>query len=180
MIEVICGPMFSGKTEELIRRIKRVIISETPYVVFKPNIESRNDKENNAIATHDLCGELQAVVVDNTDDIYNKGREFDVIAIDEAQFFDEGLYKIVLKLADEGKRIIISGLDLDYERNPFPTMSKLFSIADKVDKINSICMFCKKNLANYSKRVVDNKELMFIGDKQTYKPICRKCFNAQN
>jgi thymidine kinase len=80
-------------------------------------------------------------------------------------------------MADEGKRIIISGLDLDYERNPFITMSKLFSIADKVDKINSICMVCKKNLANYSKRMVNNTDLMYIGDKKTYIPICRKCFN---
>jgi thymidine kinase len=177
VIEVICGPMFSGKTEELIRRIKRVIISETTFIVFKPNIDSRNEKENNAIATHDLCGELQAVVVDNIDDIYNKSKDYEVIAIDEAQFFDEDLYKIVLRMADEGKRIIISGLDLDYERNPFITMSKLFSIADKVDKINSICMVCKKNLANYSKRMVNNTDLMYIGDKKTYIPICRKCFN---
>ncbi len=91
MIEVICGPMFSGKTEELIRRIKRVIISETSFIVFKPNIDSRNEKENNAIATHDLCGELQAVVVDNIDDIYNKSKDYEVIAIDEAQKYGKGI-----------------------------------------------------------------------------------------
>jgi len=178
MIEVICGPMFSGKTEELIRRLKRVIIAETPYIVFKPNIDSRNEAEDDGIATHDLCGKSDAHVVNTAEEMYAMSSDYKVVAIDEAQFFESDLYMTVLKMADEGKRVIISGLDLDYLRQPFPTMSNLLAIADRVDKINSICMVCKEN-ASYSLRLVEQSDLMVIGGQDTYLPVCRTCYNKK-
>jgi thymidine kinase len=177
MIEVICGPMFSGKTEELIRRLKRVAISGQTYIVIKPKIASRYDAEDTGISTHDETNSLNAVAVEDCiADIYYATEEYNVVAIDEAQFFSEKLYQVVMMLADSGKRIIISGLDTDFRRKPFPTIANLMSVADKVDKLHSICMGCKED-AIYSLRTSNETDLMVIGNQDTYLPLCRKCYN---
>ena len=178
MIEVTCGPMFSGKTEKLIRKLKRAKIAEVSYIVVKPNISSRYDDEEIGIVTHDQEHKALAVVVNDLEQLYNIAHEYQIIAIDEAQFFDKDLYKTVLRLADEGKRIIASGLDMDFQREPFETMSNLLSIADKIDKITSVCVECKEN-AIYSHRTVAIEDQKFIGSTESYMPLCRKCFNKK-
>jgi thymidine kinase len=170
--------MFSGKTEKLLRKLKRAKIAEVSYIVVKPNIASRYTDEEVGIVTHDQEHKALAVVVNDLEQLYNIAHEYQIIAIDEAQFFDKDLYKTVLKLADEGKRIIASGLDLDFQREPFETMSNLLSVADKVDKITSVCMGCKGN-ALYSYRTVNVNDQKFIGSTESYKPLCRECFNKQ-
>ncbi len=175
MIEVICGPMFSGKTEELIRRIKRVKIAGENYIVIKPRIDSRYEGEVDGISTHDNVS-LNAIMLNNClPDVFYESKDYDVIAIDEAQFFDKYLYQIVRELSDRGKRVIISGLDTDFRREPFVTMSNLMAIADRVDKLHSICMGCKKD-AVYSLRTTDEKDLMVIGSSESYIPLCGKCY----
>lgn len=178
MIEIICGPMFSGKTEELIRRLKRVKITGKSYIVIKPDISSRYAGEETGISTHDETRVEKAVVAKCLPDVFYLGMDMDVVVIDEAQFFDKYLYFIVGLLADRGKRIIISGLDLDFQREPFPTMSKLMCIADRVDKLHAICTNCKRN-AIFSYRTTEEKDLIVIGSKESYIPLCRKCFNSK-
>lgn len=179
MIEVICGPMFSGKTEELIRRIKRVKIAGENYIVIKPSIESRYEGEKEGISTHDDMS-INALALNNClPDVFYETKDYDVIAIDEAQFFDKNLYQIVLMLSDRGKRVIVSGLDTDFRREPFVTMSNIMAIADKVDKLHSICMGCKKD-AVYSLRTTDETDLMVIGSSESYIPLCGKCYTNKS
>jgi thymidine kinase len=178
MIEVTCGPMFSGKTEKLLRKLKRAKIAEVSYIVVKPNIASRYADEEVGIVTHDQESKAPAVVVSSLEQLYEIAHNYQIIAIDEAQFFDKDLYKVVLKLADEGKRILASGLDMDFQREPFETMSNLLSVADKIDKINSVCMGCKGN-ASYSYRTVNNTDQKFIGSTESYLPLCRTCYNEK-
>jgi len=174
MIEVICGPMYSGKTEELIRRIKRVKIAGLKYVVIKPNITSRYDKEVDGIVTHSQDSFIDAETINSSTELL-KYIHYDVIAIDEVQFFDNDLYIIIQMLSDYGKRIIVSGLDMKFNRHPFTLMSNILSISHKIDKLSSICAECKEN-AVYSYRISDSEEEVIIGEKELYIPLCSKCF----
>lgn len=172
-IEVICGSMFSGKTEELIRRINRVKIARRNIRIFKPTIDYRYSAQD--IVSHDHSSTeaipvMTSLVLQNsvTDDV-------EVVAIDEAQFFDHELVQVVENLARAGKRVIIAGLDMDYLGQPFGPMPELMAIADDVYKTRAICVKCGR-LANFSYRITDNSERVLIGEKQDYMPLCRCCY----
>lgn len=175
MIEVITGPMFSGKTGELIKRINQVRESDLKHIVFKPEIESRNEAEVNAIATHDKNNSYPAKMVKDIFDVLDLSAKFDVVVIDEAQFFSYNLYKIVAFLDAMGKRIIVSGLDMDYIKEPFDTMAKVMAIADNVTKLVAVCDICGSS-ARYSKRIIYEKERVLIGSSDKYIASCTKCF----
>ena len=177
MIEVICGPMFSGKTEELIRRIKRVHIAGLECAVVKYDSKNRYQEEYTGIVSHDKKSYFVATPITSTLNLYDYSQ--DVIAIDEVQFFPDYLFKVIQNLSDCGKRIIVSGLDMDYLRQPFPTMANIIAVADTVDKLKSICMECKGD-ALYSFRTTNETELMVIGEKDSYMPLCIKCYNKKN
>ena len=172
-IEVICGSMFSGKTEELIRRINRVKIAKRNIMIFKPSLDYRYSE-------HDIVSHTQnsseAIPVQSSRVIANQVTDdVDVVAIDEAQFFDEEIVSVVNSLASAGKRVILAGLDMDYLGQPFGPMPELMAIADDVYKCRAICMKCG-HLANYSYRMVDGAEQVLIGEKQEYMPLCRCCY----
>lgn len=172
-IEVICGSMFSGKTEELIRRINRVKIAKRNIMIFKPSLDSRYSVCD--IVSH-TRNSSQATPVQSSRVIANTVTEdVDVVAIDEAQFFDHDLVNVVNSLASAGKRVIIAGLDMDYMGQPFGPMPDLMAIADDVYKCRAICMKCGR-LANYSYRMADSSEQVLIGEKQEYMPLCRSCY----
>ena len=174
-IEVICGSMFSGKTEELIRRIKRAHAAKLKVIVFKPITDNRYD--NNMIVSHNK-NQLKAVVVKSSHQIKNYTKGFNVIAIDEAQFFDKGIVEVCNKLANKGFRIIIAGLDMDFKGNPFGSMPNLMAIAEYVTKLHAIC--CKSgNIAQYTYRKEEEKEdddLIVIGEKEKYEALSRRVF----
>lgn len=177
-IELIVGPMFSGKSEELIRRIKRAIIANQKVIVFKPSIDNRYEKDK--IVSHNGI-KIEAVIVNKASEIYEKSKNFDVIGIDEAQFFDNDLIEVVEKLANENKRVIIAGLDQDFRGEPFSIMPYLMAIADSVDKLHAICVICGA-VATKSQRLIEGKPAPYdsptviIGAIETYQPRCRKCF----
>ena len=171
VIEIICGSMFSGKTEELLRRIKRASIATLRVQTFKPIIDNRYD--NKKIISHD-ANFVQSIAIKNVMDILNYSKNTDVFGIDEAQFFDDKLLKVALELADKGKRVIIAGLDMDFAGKPFGTMPYLLAVADEITKVHAICVQCK-GLALYSYRLNKNKEQVVLGNE--YEPRCRKCFN---
>ena len=170
-IEVICGSMFSGKTEELIRRIKRAKIANQKYKVFKPTIDSRS---KNYIESHDES-KLESTEVKYSSDILDKVENCDVVAIDEAQFFDDGIVSVCNDLANNGIRVIIAGLDMDYLGNPFGPMPNLMAIAEYVTKVHAVC---KKsgNIANYSFRKNKKKDIVVIGEKDKYEPLSRAVY----
>ena len=171
-IEVICGSMFSGKTEELIRRVKRARIANQNIKVFKPIIDSRS---KNFIESHDES-KLESIEVKLSSEILNNSLNCDVVAIDEAQFFDDDLVSICNTLAKQGKRIIIAGLDMDFSGKPFGVIPQLLAIAENVTKVHAICTDCG-GIANHSFRLTKNQELVQLGQKNEYKPLCRQCFN---
>ncbi len=172
-IEVICGSMFSGKTEELIRRINRVKIARRNIRIFKPTIDYRYSV--NDIVSHNQSS-TEAIPVMSSMVLFNSVEEdIEVVAIDEAQFFDKDLVSVVQKLAKAGKRVIIAGLDMDYLGQPFGPMPELMAIADDVYKTRAICMKCGR-LANFSYRITDSTERVLIGEKQEYMPLCRCCY----
>lgn len=172
-IEVICGSMFSGKTEELIRRINRVKIARRNIRIFKPTIDYRYSVGD--IVSHNQSS-IEAVPVMSAMVLYNSIEEdVEVVAIDEAQFFDQELVNVVQNLAKAGKRVIIAGLDMDYLGQPFGPMPELMAIADDVYKTRAICVKCGR-LANFSYRITDNAERVLIGEKQDYMPLCRCCY----
>lgn len=175
-IEVICGSMFSGKTEELLRRLRRAKIAGLRVEIFKPSIDTRYDDEQ--VVSHDHNA-IPSTPVPNSSSILLMGSEVDVIGIDEAQFFDDGLPAIVEQLADQGIRIIIAGLDLDFRRRPFGPMAELCCIADYVDKIHAICVECG-SWANYSHRIVSGDQQVMLGESHEYSPLCRKCYLKHN
>jgi len=170
-IEVICGSMFSGKTEELIRRIKRAKIANQKFKVFKPTIDSRS---KNYIESHDES-KLESTEVKYSSDILDKVENCDVVAIDEAQFFDDGIVSVCNDLANNGIRVIIAGLDMDYLGNPFGPMPNLMAIAEYVTKVHAVC---KKsgNIANYSFRKNKKKDIVVIGEKDKYEPLSRAVY----
>ena len=170
-IEVICGSMFSGKTEELIRRIKRAKIANQKFKVFKPTIDSRS---KNYIESHDES-KIESTEVKNSSDILDRVENCDVVAIDEAQFFDDEIVNVCNQLANKGIRVIIAGLDMDYLGNPFGPIPNLMAIAEYVTKVHAVC---KKsgNIANYSFRKNKKKDIVVIGEKDKYEPLSRAIF----
>jgi len=170
-IEVICGSMFSGKTEELIRRIKRAKIANQKFKVFKPVIDSRS---TDFIESHDET-KLKSTEVKSSVDILSHCENCDLIAIDEAQFFDEKIIEVCNLLANKGIRVIVAGLDMDYMGNPFGPMPGLMAIAEYVTKVHAICKRTG-NLANYSYRKNQIKDIVVIGEKDKYEPLSRAVF----
>ncbi|MES2332595.1 MAG: thymidine kinase [Bacteroidota bacterium] len=174
-IEVICGSMFSGKTEELIRRLKRAKIANLKVEIFKPAIDVRYDENN--VVSHD-SNAIQSTPIDNSQTILLMAEGVDVVGIDEAQFFDAEVMNVCEILALRGVRVIVAGLDMDYLGRPFGQMPYLLSIADYITKLHAICMRCG-NIANVSYRKTDQEGQVLIGEKETYEPRCRKCANEK-
>ena len=170
-IEVICGSMFSGKTEELIRRLKRVKIANLKAEIFKPSVDIRYDEIK--IVSHDE-NKIQSTPVDNSQTILLLAQEVDVVGIDEAQFFDDQITIVCEQLAMKGIRVIVAGLDMDYKGNPFGQMPKLLAIADYITKLHAICVKCG-NIANVSYRKVIVGAQVLLGEKDIYEPRCRIC-----
>jgi len=175
-IEVICGSMFSGKTEELIRRLKRARIANLKTEIFKPIIDTRFDEEK--IISHDESA-VPSTPVDNSRKILSLAGNADVIGIDEAQFFDEDLTYVCDTLALRGIRVIVAGLDMDYTTKPFGPIPFILAKADYITKLHAICMKCG-NIANYSYRKVVDKDQVVLGAKDIYEPRCRSCYNLND
>ena len=171
-IEVVCGSMFSGKTEELIRRVKRAQIARQNIIIFKPTIDIRYSRED--VVSHNRTA-IQAIPVEHSRLILRMGKDAEVIAIDEAQFFDDGIVDVCNALANMGKRVIVAGLDMDYLGKPFGPMPNLLSIADEVTKTRAICMRCGR-LASFSYRIAENDQQVLLGEKSEYMPLCRTCY----
>ncbi|MEO5910556.1 MAG: thymidine kinase [Pelobium sp.] len=172
-IEVVCGSMFSGKTEELIRRLRRAQIAKLQVEIFKPKTDTRYDET--AVVSHDL-NSIHSTPVDHSSAILLFGSNTQVVGIDEAQFFDDELPEVCIKLANKGVRVIIAGLDMDFEGKPFGPMPALMAIAEEVTKVHAVCMKCG-GPALYSYRLVENKNQLLLGEKESYEPRCRVCFN---
>lgn len=172
-IEAICGPMFSGKTEELLRRLRRAKIANIPTAIFKPEIDTRYSDRR--IVSHDTNYFPSMPVVSARHILKHKG-DAKLIAIDEAQFFDEELPEVVNTLALEGIRVIVAGLDMDYTGKPFGVMPQLLALADYITKLNAICVVCGSQ-ATHSYRHGNDSELIKLGEKDVYEPRCRLCFN---
>ena len=171
-IEVICGSMFSGKTEELIKRLKKVELNGIKYIVFRPKLDSRNPE--NKIISH-AKSEISASIVSSAEEILKLSKEYSVIGIDEAQFFDRSIVKVCNTLANQGVRIIVAGLDMDYEGNPFGPMPYLMACAEEVTKVHAICVETG-NPAGYSFRKNESNNLVLIGEKKEYSPLSREVF----
>ncbi len=172
-IEVICGSMFSGKTEELIRRLGRTKIAKQSVILCKPSIEDRYDKDK--VVSHNMRS-IDCIAVSDATDIIELGQDKEVVGIDEAQFFNNNLVEVCNQLANQGVRVIIAALDMDYEGNPFEPIPQLMSIAEDVTKVRAICIQCG-DLANYSYRIVDKDEQILLGEKNEYEARCRNCFS---
>jgi thymidine kinase len=171
-IEVISGSMFSGKTEELIRRLRRAQIANLRVGIFKPITDDRYHRDN--IVSHDE-NSIPSIPVPHAKSIQEQASTVDVVGIDEAQFFDEELPLVCNALALQGTRVIVAGLDMDYLGKPFGQMPVLLSMAEYITKLHAICMQCG-NIANYSYRKTGNAALFLIGDKDLYEPRCRSCY----
>ena len=171
-IEVICGSMFSGKTEELIRRLNRAKIARQKVEIFKPEIDTRYDIQQ--VVSHDAHSIL-STPVQSASQILLFVHDVHVVGIDEAQFFDNELISVCNRLANDGMRVIVAGLDMDYLGNPFGPVPSLMATAEYVTKVHAICMKCG-DLAHYSHRMIDNDQLILLGEKVTYEPLCRKCY----
>lgn len=171
-IEVICGSMFSGKTEELIRRLKRAQIANQTVEIFKPAIDTRYDEHD--IVSHDTSRIRSSPVV-NSSNILLFSTEVDVVGVDEAQFFDVGLADVVEQLAARGIRVIVAGLDMDFQAKPFGPIPALLARADYITKLHAICVKCG-DIANYSYRKSARSETVLLGEKDVYEPRCRYCF----
>lgn len=170
-IEVICGSMFSGKTEELIRRLKRARIANLKVEIFKPAIDVRYNETN--VVSHD-ANAIPSTPIDNSQTILLMTEGVDVVGIDEAQFFDDEIMNVCESLALRGIRVIVAGLDMDYLGKPFGQIPNLLAIADYITKLHAICMKCG-NIANISYRKTNQEGQVLIGEKETYEPRCRKC-----
>ena len=171
-IEVVSGSMFSGKTEELIRRLRRAEIARQKVEIFKPSIDVRYSETE--VVSHNE-NTIRSTAVDNSATILLLSGNVDVIGIDEAQFFDLGLIDVCNKLADMGIRVIVAGLDMDFKGQPFGPVPGLMACAEYVTKVHAICMRCG-NLAQYSHRFSDTEKLVVLGEKEAYEPLCRECF----
>ena len=172
-IEVICGSMFSGKTEELIRRLRRAQIAKLEVEIFKPKTDTRYD--DTAVVSHN-SNSIQSTPVENSSAILLLSSNTQVVGIDEAQFFDGELPDVCIKLANKGIRVIIAGLDMDFKGKPFGPMPALMAIAEEVTKVHAICVVCGSP-ASFSYRKVANDSTILLGEKESYEPRCRICFN---
>ena len=171
-IEVVCGSMFSGKTEELIRRLKRATIANKKVEIFKPEIDVRYDE--NEVVSHDK-NSIMSTPVSHSENILLLADGVEVVGIDEAQFFDMELISVCEKLANKGTRVIIAGLDMDFKGKPFGPMPHLLAIADYITKVHAICVPCG-DIAMYSFRKVSNDKTVMLGELESYEPRCRKCY----
>ncbi len=171
-IEVICGSMFSGKTEELIRRLKRARIANLKVEIFKPAIDIRYDETQ--VVSHD-ANSIQSTPIDNSQTILLLAQDVDVVGIDEAQFFDNEIINVCETLALRGTRVIVAGLDMDYLGRPFGQIPNLLAVADYITKLHAICVRCG-NIANISYRKTAAEGQVVLGEKDSYEPRCRKCF----
>lgn len=171
-IEVICGSMFSGKTEELIRRLKRAKFAKQRVEIFKPAIDTRYSEVD--VVSHEGHS-ISSTPIDSSSSILLFSSEIDVVGIDEAQFFDAGLVDVCNQLANNGVRVIVAGLDMDFRGVPFGPMPALCAIADEVSKVHAICVKCGQ-LANYSHRTVKNEKQVMLGEMAEYEPLCRSCY----
>lgn len=171
-IEVICGSMFSGKTEELIRRLKRAEFAGQKVEIFKPAVDTRYADED--VVSHDQ-NKVQSTPIEASSNLPLLASDCDVVGIDEAQFFDDGIVEVVNTLANEGKRVIIAGLDMDFKGRPFGPMPNLMAIAEYVTKVHAICVKTG-NLANYSHRKIQSTKLVELGETSEYEPLSRAVF----
>jgi len=171
-IEVVCGSMFSGKTEELIRRMKRAKFAKQKVEIFKPSLDTRYS--DNDVVSHDQNAIL-STPVDSSGAILLLSADVEVVGIDEAQFFDNGLVDVCNELANRGVRVIVAGLDMDFKGVPFGPMPALCAIADDVTKVHAICVKCGA-LAYISHRLVANDKRVLLGEKMEYEPLCRECY----
>ncbi len=172
-IEVICGSMFSGKTEELIRRLKRAEFAKQKVEIFKPKVDTRYDEQQ--VVSHDN-NSIRSTPIETSSTLLIYPNDVDVVGIDEAQFFDDGLIKVCNTLANNQVRVIVAGLDTDYKGNPFGPMPGLLAIADHVSKVHAVCVKCG-DIANHTHRKVDGEELVMLGEMDNYEPLCRICYN---
>ena len=171
-IEVVCGSMFSGKTEELIRRMKRAKVARQKVEIFKPSIDTRYSEED--VVSHDQQ-HIPSTPVDSSAALLLLAGDIDVVGIDEAQFFDQGLVAVCNELANRGVRVIVAGLDMDFKGEPFGPMPALCAVADDVTKVHAICVKCGA-LAYLSHRLVSNDRRVLLGEKDEYEPLCRECY----
>lgn len=174
-IEVVCGSMFSGKTEELIRRLKRARIAKLRVEIFKPCVDIRYSEED--VVSHNSSA-LHSIPVENASQILFYSNDVDVVGIDEAQFFDDELVNVCRQLADQGVRVIVAGLDMDFMGKPFGPMPELMAVAEDVTKVHAICVRCG-GLAHFSHRIVADEKLVVLGETDSYEPLCRKCYNEE-
>ena len=174
-IEVIAGPMFSGKTEELIRRLKRAKIANLKVAIFKPKVDTRYKADE--VVSHDASA-IPSIRVERAIEIIEYYDDADVIGIDEVQFFNEAIVDIVQYLALKGKRVVIAGLDMDSNGKPFGPMPALLTVSEYVTKLHAICMDCG-SLATHSYRTSSNKAQVLIGEKESYLPLCRHCYHKR-
>ncbi|MCF0038904.1 thymidine kinase [Dyadobacter fanqingshengii] len=172
-IEVICGSMFSGKTEELIRRLNRAKIARQRIQIFKPALDKRYHDEN--IVSHN-DNSIRSIPVQTSIEIIDLAEDCEVVGLDEAQFFDEKIVEVCTLLADSGKRVIVAGLDMDYMGRPFGCMPQLMAIAEFVTKVHAICMVCGE-VASHSYRLSPSNERVLLGETDLYEARCRRCFN---
>ncbi len=171
-IEVVCGSMFSGKTEELIRRMKRAVFAHQKVEIFKPAIDTRYSDED--VESHD-SNSIRSTPVESSASILLLSSDIDVVGIDEAQFLDDGLVDVCNQLANRGVRVIIAGLDMDFKGVPFGPIPALCAIADDVTKVHAICVKCG-NLAYLSHRIVSGDKRVMLGEQTEYEPLCRECY----
>jgi len=171
-IEVIAGSMFSGKTEELIRRLKRATIARLKVEIFKPAIDNRYSAAE--VVSHNE-NSILSTPVETSGNIMLLAGDMDVIGIDEAQFFDNGLLQVSVALANQGIRVIIAGLDMDFKGNPFGPIPGLMAVADHITKVHAICMRCG-DVAQFSHRFANTDKLVLLGEKDQYEPLCRSCY----
>lgn len=171
-IEVVCGSMFSGKTEELIRRLKRAEFAKQRVEIFKPALDTRYSEIE--VVSHDR-NSIMSTPVDSSSSILLLSSDIDVVGIDEAQFFDDGLVAVCNELANKGIRVIVAGLDMDFKGAPFGPIPALCAIADEVTKVHAICVRCGA-LAYVSHRLVNNEKRVMLGEQAEYEPLCRECY----
>ena len=174
-IEVVCGSMFSGKTEELLRRIRRARFANQKIELFKPAIDVRYDEEE--VVSHDANSMISTPVHNSAEIlIYVSMESVEVVGIDEVQFFDEGIVDVCNQLANNGIRVIVAGLDMDFAGKPFTCMPALMAVAEYVTKTHAICVKCGDQ-AQFSHRLVASDRQVMLGEKDTYEPLCRHCYN---
>lgn len=171
-IEVVTGSMFSGKTEELLRRLRRAQFARQRVEIFKPQVDNRYSETK--VVSHDQTA-LQSIPVDTAESILELCTNAEVVGIDEAQFFGEEIVGVCQQLADRGVRVIVAGLDMDFSGKPFGKMPQLMAVAEYVTKVHAVCVECG-NLAQYSHRLTSNSELVLLGETDRYEPLCRQCY----